>query len=137
MSNLLARYRNRRYARLFVGPSEMTPRTYSRSTKYSLMVGIVKAGFLSLPKPKDRVSQTGGGGKFRRTGGIVDLEYSRLIEFKIPAVVATRNFALFEQEFLLTCPGLTSMDGLCVGGPVPVWGWRFRVYAPGLVGGPR
>ena len=56
MSNLLARYRNRRYARLFVGPSEITPRIYSRSKKYSLMVGILKTGFLSLPKRKNCLS---------------------------------------------------------------------------------
>ena len=56
MSNLLAKYCNRRYARLFVGPSDITLRTYSRSTKYSLMVGILKTGFLSTPKRKDCLS---------------------------------------------------------------------------------
>ena len=50
MSNLLMRYCNRRYARLLVGPSEMTPRINSRSTKYSLIVGISKTGFLSVPR---------------------------------------------------------------------------------------
>jgi len=61
MSNLLARYRNRRYARLFVGPSEITPRTYSRSTKYSLMVGMAYAGFLSPPKGKNCSAKGSGG----------------------------------------------------------------------------
>ena len=56
MSNLLVRYCNRRYARLLVGPSEITPRTNSRSRKYSLMVGILKTGFLSPPKYKNFLS---------------------------------------------------------------------------------
>lgn len=47
MVNLLERYLSLRYAKLFVGPSEMTPSTYSRSMKYSRMSGIVKAGLCS------------------------------------------------------------------------------------------
>lgn len=52
MSNLLVKYCSRRYAKLLVGPSEITPRTNSRSRKYSLMVGILKTGFPSLPRFK-------------------------------------------------------------------------------------
>jgi hypothetical protein len=42
--NLLERYFSLLKAKLFVGPSEITLRTYSRSTKYSRMSGISNAG---------------------------------------------------------------------------------------------
>jgi len=47
MVNLLDRYFSLRKAKLFAGPSEITPNTKSRSMKYSLILGISNAGFLS------------------------------------------------------------------------------------------
>ena len=45
--NFPNRYWRRRKAKLFAGPSEITPSTNSRSTKYSRIPGILKMGFLS------------------------------------------------------------------------------------------
>ena len=49
MVNLLDKYFNLLNEKLFVGPSAMTLRTYSRSRKYSRISGMSNDGFLSLP----------------------------------------------------------------------------------------
>src|SRR5258708_2630838 len=129
MANFPRRYCRRRNAKLFAGPSDMTPSTKSRSIKYSLMVGMSNTGFL-LTSKKQLNKKASDEREGHTCHVIIHLIYALIINFELP-FMRTGYFKPSKVEHI----GRGSPSGgygslVCC--PMPVRRWWWRIYVPGL-----
>ncbi len=125
---LLNKYLSLRNAKLFVGPSAMTPNTYSRSKKYSRISGMSKTGLLSsfhANKLRDDQNLF----EMRTCLFIINLVDTFFIQRKRPSLMETRNGARFEIKFVtLPCRPISADYSFIF--PMPMRRWGFWINPP-------